>query len=356
MSIKYRNHWAMDESFDGPLLNTCQKAVDIVDRDKEIADLKETMKDGTSNIHIYGARGTGKTILGRRLADSSPDSADACYLNCTTHETQYKALIALCSHFSGQEIKTGQHTSQLQNQLREITSGEETIIVLDEVDFLLENDGNELIYFLSRMHGQTRIITISSNYPTLSSILDGRTYSSYRPRSIRFPPYTTDQLAAILRAQMAEQRTQAHNITPFLEFIADATSNAKFALHWLDYAINLDVDDTPAKIAKRAREKATTQYWYHLLNDFTTHHVILLESISQLEAEYGTKIRSGDAFRRYREMCEIVEERPLSNRRVSDYLRDLELLDIVETERLLGGKLGRTTKLQLNRPDQLTQS
>jgi len=64
-----------------------------------------------------------------------------------------------------------------------------TVIILDDVDFLLQKDGDGLLYYLSRTK-DVSLVVVSSNHADPSSVLEERTYSSLHPRKASIEPYT----------------------------------------------------------------------------------------------------------------------------------------------------------------------
>lgn len=321
----------------------------IVNRSSELSHLLDLQQHGWgSNLHVYGPRGSGKTFLIRRVIESAETST--CMLTCTAQNTQYRALSKLYSALTNTDLNSGYHTAQLQNRITDIIKGKELVLVLDEIDFLLEKDGGDLLYFLSRMKGRASVITISANHPSLSHVIDERAYSSYRPETLRFEPYTRDQVAKILnnRLEAAQLCNDVDQAT--VDHIADTTTNVRFALHWLAESVETTDQAITVDIAEFSYEDAVGGYRNQLLDEFTPHHRILVEAISQLAFDLGDDVQSGEVYKQYRELCDYFEEPPLGNRRLNDFLEHLELLGIVELERLLGGKFGRTNKIQLSEP------
>ncbi|OKY77198.1 MAG: Cdc6-related protein AAA superfamily ATPase [Candidatus Methanohalarchaeum thermophilum] len=148
----------------------------IIDRKMELKELENfVLRDQGSNLHLFGPRGSGKTYLSRVELDASPSDLNTCYISCLRHKTRYQVLSEVIYQLTGKKPKTGYHISQIQEKAKEAFSKEESIlVVLDEVDFCLMNDGNDLLHFLSWLNQDVDILAISANYPIFNEEVDGR--------------------------------------------------------------------------------------------------------------------------------------------------------------------------------------
>ena len=181
----------------------------IENREQEIEALSGAFSNESvaQNLFIHGPRGTGKTHVTHLALQ---EIENRCYVDCSQHDTQYKALKQILRQLTGEKMGDGYHTSDLQRKLVEKTGAIDTVIILDDVDFLLLNDGDDLLYFLTRMEtrSNTGLVLISSNHEDLNNRIEERTYSSLQPRRIGFEPYTAEEAFQILlkRAQNALTR------------------------------------------------------------------------------------------------------------------------------------------------------
>jgi orc1/cdc6 family replication initiation protein len=322
------------------------------DREEEAAALKAVFSDlaetSSRNIHLYGPRGTGKTHLTHHILEELPDKVNTCYVPCTKYDTEYKALKQVYKAVAQQEVNNGYHTSELQRKIEERTGALPTIIVLDEIDFALLNNGDSLLYFLSRMQSSenTSIITISPKQQELDT--EERTQSSLQPQRIKFPAYTGEQIYEILlqRAKQALQQRTLHEEA--LTYIASTTSNAAYALTWLRTAAETTDQVINEKHVQNTANTAHRNYVDRLLEHFSEHHQLIYQAIEELTQEKDrTEIRSGSIYNRYQELCQTYNENTLSNRRISDYLKHLELLNLIKAEYHYGGNKGKTREIKL---------
>jgi orc1/cdc6 family replication initiation protein len=322
----------------------------FIDRKNTKTALKNLLgKNSSRNIHIQGKTGTGKTHLTQATLNQLPSEINTCTINCQQANTQYKTLKQIYQALTGEKIKSGYHTSTLQRKIEERTGAIHTVIVLDEIDFLLQNKGEDLLYFLSRIENNTQIniITISSQIHNLRNQLEERTYSSLQPYPLQLERYTGKETYNILhhRAQKAlkPQTLQQKALT----YIASKTTNIRLALQWLKTAAqntdNVITENTVEKTEKPAQKQYTAQ----LLDKFTEHHHLTFQAIQELHTEQET-VQAGDVYQRYQELCTTYNKEPLTNRRISDYIKTLELLNLIQAEYHYGGKTGKTRNISLN--------
>ena len=114
------------------------------ERDREKTALTEFFADPTDthlrNLHVHGPWGSGKTHLLRHVLDELPERGNVCYVSCARNDTQYKVLQQLCLEITEETVGDGYHTSELQRRIEKRTGQVPTVIVLDEIDFLLLNE------------------------------------------------------------------------------------------------------------------------------------------------------------------------------------------------------------------------
>jgi cell division control protein 6 len=325
-----------------------------VDREQEQEELEEAFsKPGTSqNLFIHGPRGTGKTHITHLVLEEADNKTKKCYVPCTRHDTQYKALKHIYRVLTDEQIEDGYHTSDLQRKVVEKTKALDTVIVLDDVDFLLLNDGDDLLYFLTRMEtrGNTGIVLISSNHESLENQIEERTYSSLQPRRIGFEPYSAEDAYQVLveraRKSLATQSLQKAALT----YIASTTQNISIGLYWLKHAAETTNSVITESHVQQVQEEAFKKYAGHLLRDFSENHRLLYQAVQELETERdGEEIRTGMIYTRYEELCKTYNEDTLSKRRLSDFLKHLELLNLIESKYHYGGSKGKTREIEISR-------
>lgn len=319
----------------------------FIDRKNERTALNNILPRETSssrNLHLQGPRGTGKTHLAYTVLNQLPAQINTCYINCTLFDTQYKALKQIAQAVTREQIKDGYHTSDLQRRIEERIEAVQAIVVLDEVDHLLLNDGDDLLYHLSRLKNNQNltVITISSNLEELHTQVEERTYSSLQPYPISFEPYNGEETFRILaeraRLSLRPQSLQREALT----YIAATTQNIAFGLYWLKIGAETAGRIITESHVQKLQEQARHGYIEYLLEDFSEHHRVLYNAIAEL-AESREYVRTGAVYEMYQELSDD----PLTNRRISDYLKQLEILGLITAKYHYGGEKGKTREIRL---------
>lgn len=321
---------------------------EIIDRTETLDQLTSLLTEPGTHIHLYGPRGCGKTLTTRRALEEVSQDIDCHLLDCIRYDTQYKVLIKLAEFLTGKEFASGYHTAQLQDLIAGSTANRRLILVLDEIDFLVENDASDLLYYLTRLnHDGLNIITISSNHPDLSEVLEERTHSTLSPRNLRVEPYSITQTYKILERRT---RTALGRDRPFpkdvLSTISTSTANIHLALHWLKTAVETGEESIDEGQVAELRPQAVRRYRDHLLRHFTAHHRLLCDVVHELTAD-ADFVHTGAIYDQYEAACEAEGLEPLTSRRISDFLKHLELLGIIQADYHYGGKDGKTREIQL---------
>lgn len=323
-------------------------------RGEETARLKAAIinksSPGHQTLFVHGPRGTGKTHLLLSLLNECPDSVVTCYVPCHQYNTQYKALKQIYQAVTNDEPGDGHHTAALQRTIENRTQAVNVVVVLDELEFILHNDGDDLLYFLSRLDTDLTLILISATLNDLTSRLEERTYSSLQPQRIKFEPYTAEQCYDILveRARKALAPQSVHRQA--LTHIASTTQNLTAGLHWLRTAAKTAHGIITKHHAKEIQTQAYQNHVEHLLTDFSDHHSRLYQAIHELTQEQEKSgIRTGEIYQRHQDLCDTYNEESLSNRRLSDYLKHLEHLNLIKANYHYGGTKGKTREIQLPR-------
>jgi orc1/cdc6 family replication initiation protein len=318
----------------------------VVDRENVVSQLSRFEPSSGRNLLLHGPRGTGKTTLAQHFMQF--EDATTCYISCNRFTTQYQVLKQVYQVLTHEEIGTGHHTSDLQRKIEERTGHRPVVLILDEVDFLLQSDGDSLLYYLSRFENRENLslVLISSNHSSLREQVEERTYSSLQTTRIGFEPYNGKTVYQLLknRAEKALKPQSLHREA--LGYIASTTQNASQALHWLRTAAENTEERITEEDVASLKDQAYREYVDHLLQPFTEHHRLVYQAIEELDEESDV-VNTGDVYKRYRELCQAYEEESLSNRRISDYLKQLELINLINVKYHYGGQKGKTREIKL---------
>ncbi len=305
-------------------------------REPELERIENKLSQPNTATTIQGPHGSGKTQISKHLLNQEL-THNQVYISCEKHNTQYKILRQILTHID-KDPGTGLHTADLQRQLQTKVRHTETTIILDDIEFLMPNDGDSLLYYLSRLQADYRLLLTTAQTTPIS--LDKRTQSSLQNQTIPLEPYTGEQTYRILatRARKALQKQSLHREA--LTLIASTTQNLSLALTWLKKSAENTNNTITEKTVRQTQEKAKQEYIEQQLKNFTPHHESLYEAIEQaLEGQKSTI--TGEVLENYRE---IVDE-PMTDRQISTYLKDLEKQGLIQAEYNYGGADGKTRKI-----------
>lgn len=300
------------------------------------------------NLYLHGPRGTGKTHLLKHVLSELPQRIQTCYIPCIKADTQYKVLQQFYRALTGANIESGHHTSDLQRKIENRLGAVPTILVLDEIDLLLHGDDDNLLYYLSRLdpEKQLSIVVVSGTNTSLSDLLESRTYSSLQPQEIQFESYSNKQIYDII-ARRASQSLKPRSLhSNAASYIASSTRNAEIALTWLRTAVKQAEDAVTESHVEQVIDDARRTYIRSRLKQLSEHHQHLYTAIEELSQETGPVIQTGSIYDRYQTIAGEQGVDSLSNRRISDYLKQLEKLNMVEAEYHYGGEKGKTREVQ----------
>ncbi|MEJ2242773.1 MAG: AAA family ATPase, partial [Candidatus Bathyarchaeota archaeon] len=164
-----------------------------------------------SNIFIYGKTGTGKTAVAKYVLSHLESKAKEygapvrfCYVNCRMTGSEYRIFASLSQSLGLSIPFTGLSVGEVFERFRNGLDSSRTIfiVVLDEIDALIKDRGDSLLYELTRINealnkSKVAIIGISNDL-RLKEFLDPRVFSSLSEEEMVFRPYDAGELRNIL--------------------------------------------------------------------------------------------------------------------------------------------------------------
>ena len=306
--------------------------------ESKLEELEALLSRPNAASVLQGVHGSGKTVLSEKLLESS-SAVNQAYVPCVEYDTRYKVLRRLLEEFED-DPGTGFHTAELQRRVENRVEAVKTAVVLDDVEFLLLNDGGKLLYTLSRLEADVRLLLTTSQTRDLRERLDGRTYSSLQPGTVVLEPPTGEQVYQVL-AERARQSLEPKTLRrEALTLIASTTQNLGLALTWLRTSVQQARGTVTERTVQQTRRKAETTYVEQKLEAFTPHHEALIQGVEQALKNSESTV-TGEVLENYRE---LVDD-PLTDRQLSTYLKHLEKLGLIESEYRYGGTTGKTREI-----------
>jgi cell division control protein 6 len=321
-----------------------------------------------SNAFIYGKTGTGKTAVTKyvlnKLSSKAQEigaSVGVCYVNCRLAGTEYRVLSSLCDALDVRVPFTGLAVGEVFDRFKEGLDSQRKIfiVVLDEIDALIKVRGDTLLYELTRVnetlrHGRTAIIGISNDL-RFKEFLDPRVLSSLSEEEIVFRPYDAAELQDILwrRAQMAfsEGALRDSAIALCAALAAAEHGDARRALDLLRVAGELaereGADCVSEDNVRQAEKRVEHDRIVEVLENLPVHSKLVLCSVYLLGKTKVSYSITGDIYGIYCELCDQSSLSPLTQRRVSGLISELDMVGLLNARVVSMGRYGRTKKIRL---------
>ncbi len=357
----------------------------IPHREEQIKQIAEVLgpalrRERPSNLFIYGQTGTGKTVSAKyiqeqmkKLSSDKQIPLKMIYLNCKLKkiaDTEYRLIAQLAREFGKEIPATGLPTDEVYKIFFSALDKEKQIVILilDEIDQLVNKAGEELLYNLTRINeelknSQVALVGITNHIPFVDN-LDPRIKSSLSEEEVLFPPYNAIQIQNILsqRAKTAFKPNVMGEgvIEKCAAYAAREHGDARRALELLRVSgeiaerrgnskVDIEhVDEADKKIEKDRILDVVEVQPKHF--QATLYSIILLASKRKLSA-----IFTGEVYEVYRGTCRQINLRPLTQRRVSDIVGELDMLGIINAKVISKGRYGRTREISFSMPNETSE-
>uniref|UniRef100_A0A7C4B9J3 ORC1-type DNA replication protein n=1 Tax=Thermofilum pendens TaxID=2269 RepID=A0A7C4B9J3_THEPE len=322
-----------------------------------------------SNVFIYGLTGTGKTAVTkyvlRKMKEKAPQAVEYAYINCRQNNTSYRVLAELAKHVGVKIPFTGLALGEV---MKRLLHGLERrsyvlIVVLDEIDNLVKRQGDDVLYFLTRVNENLSNSKVSligiTNDLKFTEFLDARVKSSLGEEELVFPPYSAAQLEDILRRRAREALHEGVVDDEVLRRVAAIAarqnSDCRLALDILLKAADIADREGASRITLEHVEKARNELEKNLAVDIIKtmplHVKLVLASIYLLSRSDGVRvITTGLIYDKYKELVGKVGIEPVTSRRVSDIINELDMVGIINAKVISLGRYGRTKVVSLGVP------
>jgi cell division control protein 6 len=335
--------------------------------------LAPSLKGGKpSNIFIYGMTGTGKTLVSRyvgqeleKISNQGANQVKVLYINCKMRkvaDTEYRLVAELCK-LLGQDVpSTGLPTEQIYNTFFRVLDSCEwvVIIILDEIDALVEKMTDNFLYNFTRINQELKKAKVSvigiTNDLNFIDVLDPRVKSSLSEEEILFPPYNALELQDILKQRVElgfMNGVLAESVIPKCAALAaQEHGDARRALDLLRVAGELAERNKEIKITEQHVDEALEKIDYDRIIEsvkaLPKQSKIVLYSIINLVENNHEEMQTGDIQNVYEEKCKNSGLNPLTQRRVSDLISELDMLGIINATVVSLGRYGRTRQIKLS--------
>jgi len=355
---------------------------ELIHRDEEIKQLAKILApalrtEKPSNVFLYGKTGTGKTVTAQytaaeitKISKEKNIPIIVVYVNCKLSriaDTEYRVIAQLAREFGKNIPPTGLPTDEVYKIFFQTIDHEKQLIILilDEIDQLVKKVGDEIIYNLTRINtslknSQLSIIGISNDL-VFTDHLDPRVKSSLSEEEIIFPPYNAIQLQDILRrrAERAFKKGVINQgvIEKCAAYAAREHGDARRALELLRVAGEVAERNGEQQVTithiDAAEEKIERDRVIDIVKTQPKQQQTTLFAIFSLYAEKKNVMYTGDVYDVYKTSCKKVGLQPLTQRRVSDIIGELDMLGIINAKVISKGRFGRTREISVAIPQSI---
>ncbi|MBS3135402.1 ORC1-type DNA replication protein [Candidatus Woesearchaeota archaeon] len=354
-------------------------------RDTQINQIAQILapilrKEKPSNLFIYGKTGTGKTLSIKHVIKEITAASNetglqirAVYINCKLKrvaDTEYRLLAQLSREFGKELPSTGLPTDEVYRVFFNAVDQQECpiLLVLDEIDQLIKKTGDSVLYNLLRANDESAksfmaIVGLSNDMVFIDN-LDPRVRSSLSEEEIIFPPYNAFQIQDILKQRISiafkEGVLEQGTIEKCSAYSAREHGDARRAIELIRVAAELAERTGTQKVTLKHIDQAEEKIERDRISDIVANQPkqsqCILYSIVSLSITRKGPMFTGEIYGLYRNLCSKTGLRPLTQRRVSDVLSELDLFGIINAKIISKGRYGRTREVFLNIPEVSTHS
>lgn len=322
-----------------------------------------------SNVFVYGKTGTGKTIVTKYVLSRLEKKATEmgapvklAYINCRLAGTNYRVLAEICRAIGVQVPFTGIAVGELLERFSNGINADRTalLVTLDEIDALIKHSVDDsVLYELTRINENLNSSWISlvgiSNDLHFKEFLDPRVLSSLSEEEVVFRPYLADELFDILveRTKLAflEGSLDENSIRLCAALAAGEHGDARRALDLLRVAGELAEREGATRVTeqhvRQAQQKIEHDRVSEVLKSLPAHSKILLVGAYLLSNHLPAGAITGDVYEVYHELCSSSDLEPLTQRRVSGLINELDVMGILNARVVSFGRYGRTKKIRI---------
>jgi len=330
-----------------------------------------------NNLFIYGTCGTGKTICAKFIINQLQEivrkngkNLRVVYINCKMKkvaDTEYRLFAQLLKELGECVPDTGLPTDVLYRRFFEHVDNKATelILILDEIDTLVKKVGDDFLYNLTRSNQELKKSHITivgiTNDLSFRDNLDLRVKSSLSEEEILFKPYNAVQLKDILYERVQggfkEGAVSDTVLSKCAALAAQEHGDARRALDLLRVAGEIAERSGEMLVAEKhidmAQQKIDLDRVTETIRGQPSQSQAVLYAIIKLHDKPVSKgwvdkrLLTGDVFNMYANICKANNIKPLTQRRVSDLIGELDMLGVITAKVVSNGRYGRTRDIAL---------
>jgi len=332
----------------------------------------ETPGKMTQRVLITGKVGTGKTVLSQHfglqiMKEAHEKKANLYYVHVNCRECKgslFMILQQVISKFHPNFPRRGYSATEILQMLIRVLDAKNAfvVLVLDEIDALIRNEGSDPLYNLSRIQEgrlnapqRLSLICILREIEYLD-MLDSSTRSTLQCNIIHLKEYSKNQIRDILNDRVSMAFIQSAVSSSVLDFIAELASseggNVRYAIELLwragKYADNLQLPMVSPENVRTASASVYPVVRKDEVLSLGIHEKLFLLGVARYFKQTGSAYVSiGDIEEAYAVVCEEYGEKRLRHTQLWKYVKDLAASGIIETKPSGRGQRGQTTIISL---------
>jgi len=328
----------------------------------------------TQRALIIGKIGTGKTVLSQHfglniIKEAKQRNINLNYIHINCRECKGSLFMILqrtIMKFYPNFPRRGYSAEELLQALMQILDEKDTylILTLDELESLVQNEGSDPIYNLSRIQedrldAPKRLSLICIlRQPEHLDKLDPSTRSTLQRNIIRLEAYSESQLEDILddRVNLAfrEGTVPAQTMGLIAELGKSEGGNARYGIELLwragKYADASELREVSPECVRKAVVSVYPVVRRDMISTFSLHEKLFLLGVARhFKQSDSVYMSMGDAEEAYALVCEEHDEKRRGHTQLWKYAQALSAAGIIETVVSGVGQRGKTTLIGLPR-------
>ncbi|WP_049934281.1 Cdc6/Cdc18 family protein [Haloplanus natans] len=340
----------------------------VVGRDTQMQRVANALNpaifgEAPTALLIFGKTGTGKSLTARMVTERlKPEAAErgtsveTVILDCGEETTETAAVKTIANKLNDADETgvtvplRGLSKSDYYKRLWTIvdTMTDIVFVIFDEVD-MLEDD--EVLRTLSRARENQKIVDSRVGIIGISNQLDypdnlsERVKSSLQHTDLVFPAYDANQLNEILerRKEAFKPGVLTDDVIPLVSALAAREhGDARKAIDILRIAGDIAKDEDAEMVteahARQAKEQTEINRVRELIDGETQLAKLVLSAlVLQAEQQEGA-VPTQAVYEQYTQIATAMDTKTVSERRVSDILKQFNFHSVVRSERVGRGR------------------
>ncbi len=334
----------------------------------------ETPGKMTQRVLVVGKVGVGKTVLTQLFGQGMTREAQKrginlhyVHVNCRECKgSLFMVIQRAVLEFHPNYPRRGYSAQELLQALMQILDEKRVylILTLDELDALIQNEGSDSIYGLTRVQEDRQIATQRLSLigivrdTALLNTLDTSTRSTLQRNIVQLEEYSQPQLQDILNDRVTnafrENTVPSQTADLVAELGASEGGDARYAIELLwragKYADAMEVHEVLPEHVRKAAASVYPTIRRDTISSLGLHQKLFLLGIARrFKQSDVAHLSMGEAEDAYAVICEEYGEEKRGHTQLWKYVNELSTLDVIKAESSGTGQRGKTTLISLPR-------